>query len=68
MKERLAEIIRQWMFDNDMTQAETAVFLETRQPRVSLIVNKKLDSISLEALIAYVELLGYKIDLTVEVK
>ena len=45
-----------------------AVFLETRQPRVSLIVNKKLDSISLEALIAYVELLGYKINLTVEVR
>lgn len=68
MKERLAEIIRQWMLDNDMTQAETAVFLETRQPRVSLIVNKKLDSISLEALIAYVELLGYKVGLTVEVQ
>lgn len=68
MKEKLAEQIRQWMFDNDMTQAETAVFLENRQPRVSLIVNKHLESISLEALIAYVELLGFKVTLNIGVE
>ncbi|WYV99083.1 HTH DNA binding protein [Pseudomonas phage vB_PpuM-NoPa] len=65
MKEQLAECIRQWMLDNEMTQAEAAVFLETRQPRVNLIVNKKLDTISLGALVSYVELLGFKVKMEI---
>lgn len=65
MKEQLAEQIRQWMLDNEMTQAEAAVFLETRQPRVNLIVNKKLDTISLGALVSYVEMLGFKVKMEI---
>lgn len=68
MKERLAEVIRQWMWDNDMTQAETAVFLETTQPRVSLIKRNQVGTISLEMMVAYVTRLGYTVDLNITVQ
>ena len=66
LKVQLAKNIAQWAKDNNMTQAEVAVFLNTTQPRVNLIVNLKLKGISLDALLMYTKELGFVVTLNIE--
>lgn len=66
LKVKLAKNIAQWAKDNNMTQAEVGVFLNTTQPRVNYIINLKLEGISLEALLKYTEELGFVVTLNIE--
>lgn len=66
MKETLAEAIRKWMADVGVTQQEAALFLETTQPRVSLIKRGCLDSITIDALVTYCLRVGLTVTITVQ--
>lgn len=63
IKSKLIIIIRKLMIDNNWSQSEAAEKLGISQPRVSNMLNGKLDKFSIDTLLEMVFKMGYKLDM-----
>ncbi|MCU3298268.1 helix-turn-helix domain-containing protein, partial [Enterobacter hormaechei subsp. steigerwaltii] len=63
IKSKLIIIIRKLMIDNKWSQSEAAEKLGISQPRVSNMLNGKLDKFSVDTLLEMVFKMGYKLDM-----
>lgn len=63
IKSKLIIIIRKLMIDNNWSQSEAAEKLGISQPRVSNMLNGKLDKFSVDTLLEIVFKMGYKLDM-----
>ena len=63
IKSKLIIIIRKLMIDNNWSQSEAAAQLGISQPRVSNMMNGKLDKFSVDTLLEMVFKMGYKLDI-----
>ncbi|OGT84047.1 MAG: hypothetical protein A3H91_04165 [Gammaproteobacteria bacterium RIFCSPLOWO2_02_FULL_61_13] len=65
LKEDAASAIAQWMQARKLTQVAASEILDVSRPRVSDLVNLKLERFSLDMLVAMLLRTGKKIDLVV---
>ena len=63
IKSKLIIIIRKLMIDNNWSQSEAAEKLGISQPRVSNMLNGKLDKFSVDTLLEIVFKMGYTLDM-----
>ncbi len=64
-KARLAEALAEAIDRRELTQAEAAATLGIDQPKISKIVNGRLDGFSQERLIRYLRVLGEDIEIRI---
>ncbi|WP_323839091.1 helix-turn-helix domain-containing protein [Photorhabdus africana] len=65
IKERLMEEITLWIVDEKMKQAEVAEMLYISRPRVSDVVNKKVNKFTIDALVNMLIRIGKPVQITV---
>lgn len=67
-KAQLAEAISETIGRRRLTQQEAAEILQVDQPKVSKIVNGRLDGFTQDRLIRYLRLLGDDVSITVRIR
>ncbi|QXF34729.1 XRE family transcriptional regulator [Photorhabdus luminescens] len=65
IKERLMEEITLWIVNEKMKQAEVAEVLHISRPRVSDVVNKKVNKFTIDALVNMLIRIGKPVQITV---
>lgn len=65
-KIKLMKLIKKIVVDRRIKQRELAVMFETSQPRISTLLAQKHHRFSIEKLLDYLEILGYKVEFEVE--
>ncbi|KGM28415.1 XRE family transcriptional regulator [Photorhabdus luminescens] len=65
IKEQLMEEITLWIVDKKMKQAEAATVLNISRPRVSDVVNKKVNKFTIDALVNMLTRIGKPVQITV---
>jgi len=65
LKQQLMDEIAEWMKEASVTQAAAAEVLHVTRPRVSDVVNHKVDKFTLDALVAMLARIGKQVRLAV---
>ena len=68
VRKELGNIVKDLIKENGWTQAQAAEFLGINQPRISDIVNGRVNRHSVDKLIEILDIFDYKIDITVSKK
>ena len=68
LKIGLAQVITEFMRSQGRSQTDCALMLDTDQPKVSMLVNNKVQGFSMKRLCSYVEALGYEVELHIQTK
>ncbi|MEJ7668085.1 MAG: XRE family transcriptional regulator [Casimicrobiaceae bacterium] len=65
LKQQLMDEIAEWMKEASVTQAAAAEVLQVPRPRVSDVVNHKLEKFTIDALVSMVRRIGKQVRLAV---
>lgn len=66
LKVRLSEVLAEWINDHNLTHEQAGIVLQVSRPRVSDVVNFKVDKFSIDALVNMAELVGIATELSFE--
>lgn len=66
LKRQLMDEIAEWMRDASITQAVAAEVLHVTRPRVSDVVNHKVDKFTIDALVGMLTRIGKQVHLAVQ--
>lgn len=61
----LMDTVARWIEEQDLTQVEAAIVLEVTRPRVSDIVNRKIEKFTTDALVELVARTGRRVSIAV---
>ncbi|MGB4246921.1 MAG: XRE family transcriptional regulator [Pseudohongiellaceae bacterium] len=66
MKEQLMQAIADWIVEKNLKQADAAAILMVSRPRVSDLVNRKMNLFTIDTLVGMLSRIGKQVDLTIK--